>query len=132
MFGSLRRGVCRCRDRLDDLAVPGAAAQVALDAAPDGRLVPGVIALDQVACLHHQARGAETALHRAVGDEGLAQPLARLPYDHALDGHQLTPVAVGREHEAGIYRRPVHDDGAGTALALAAAVLGAGEPEPLA
>ncbi len=61
LHGFVRRG-----DRVDDLLVAGAAAQVALDRAAEiDRLSVGLFA-ERVARLHHDARRAEPALHRAV------------------------------------------------------------------
>ena len=60
------------------------------------------LARQQVTRLDHQARRAEPALHRATGNEAVAQAPTGRTRDHALDGHQLAPVAVDREHQAGI------------------------------
>src|SRR5512134_3584666 len=85
-------------DRVDDLAVAGAAAQVAFDAAADRGFARARVALDQVARLHDEARGAEAALHRAVRHERVPQALAGLGSRYAFDGDELARVAVDREH----------------------------------
>ncbi len=51
---------------------------------------------------------------------------------HAFDGGDARAVGLRRQHQAGTHRRAVDQHGARAAVAVAAAFLGAGEPQPLA
>src|SRR5215471_1921463 len=67
----------RVLDRLDDVDVAGAAAEVSGDRPADLVLVGVLVALDERARSHHHARGAEAALEAVLLHEAL------------LDGVQL-------------------------------------------
>src|ERR1051326_2112437 len=81
-------------DRLDDLLVPGAAAQVArqrlLDLAVGGIRHPA----QQVVAGHHKARRAEAALHGARIDERLLHPVQLARAGQALYGAHLAPLGL--------------------------------------
>jgi hypothetical protein len=124
--------------RVEDRAIPGAAAEVS------GERLDRLLARDALALepereeRHHEARGAEAALGSMGLDHGalhrVQRPVRRL---EALDRHHL--LAVERRHEADArvdravaHRAAVrlaHDHGAGAAVALGAALLGAAAPE---
>ena len=109
-------------DAVDDLAVAGAAAEVA----PDGvanLLLGGIgVFVQQRLARHDHARGAEAALHRPADPEGVDKGLL-LEGRKALHRLDAPPIHLPGGHHAGLHRRAVHDDGAGAAGALAAAVL---------
>src|SRR5438093_3459364 len=117
--------------RLDDLDVAGAAAQV-----PGERLADLVGARRAI---HGQQRPgredhagcAEAALGGAQPREGVLERIERVALQ-PLDGHEGAPGEPRRQHQAGADRLAVEQHGAGTAHALAASVLGAGEREAVA
>src|SRR3954469_7277701 len=78
------------------------------------------------------ARRAVAALVPVVPDEGRLHwmQVARLP--QALDGRDLVALMHDAQGQAGIQPSPVHDDGAGAALAVVAALLAARELQMLA
>ncbi len=116
----------RQQNGVDDLHIPGAAADVVADG--KGRLLPGGIwvRVQQSLGAHHHAGDAEAALDRPRHAEGVgvdvlfkvAQAL------HRDDGLALQLVRLG---DAGLGRLAVDQHRAGAAGALAAAVLHAGE-----
>ena len=119
-------------DGLDDLLVAGAAAQVAADARLD--LVPaGVgVLVQQRLGRHDHAGGAVAALGGGLLDEGLLDGVELVVVAQALDGVHPAALGLERRVDAGGHRLAVHQDGAGAALALAAADLGADEAQPVA
>src|SRR5450759_2539802 len=114
-------------DRLGDLLVARAAAQVACEALLDLR-DGGMGVLRQEGVGRHELAGdAEAALDGALVEERLLER-AQVPVDREpLDRHDLRPVGLDREHQAGIDDAAVQADGARTALAHEAAFLGARE-----
>src|SRR5262245_21121632 len=119
-------------DRLVDLLVAGAAAEVAGDRLADSFAGRIGLALEQGFRGHQDARGAVAALRRSeVGKSGL-QRMQLGAAGKAFHGLDAAPLALHRQHEAGELRLAVEQYGAGAALAELAAVLGAGEGEVLA
>ena len=78
------------------------------------------------------AGGAVAALEAVVLEEGLLQRVQLVAVGQALDGGDLGAVGGDREHQAGVDAAAVEQDGAGAALAVVAALLGAGQIEVLA
>ena len=67
-----------------------------------------------------------------MGDEGGLHRMQRVALGEALDGDDVGAVVADGERQAGIDAPAVDQHGAGAALAAVAALLGAGEVEPLA
>src|SRR5690606_13870908 len=113
----------------DDVAVPGAPAEVALQALPD--LVLGGVGVlpDQIDRRHDHSGSAVAALQRVLLVEGplhgVPVPVAR----QALDRHDLAAVGLDGEHRAALDALAVHEDRAGAAVAGVAADRRAGLPE---
>ncbi len=80
----------------------------------------------------HHPRNADAALHAALVDEGFLQRVQPAFVEQALDGLHRGAVGLVGHHQARVDGLPVHEHGAGAALALAAAFLGAGEPQVVA
>eukprot|EP01032_Pedospumella_encystans_P027696 gene27697-31289_t len=77
---------------------------------------------------HHLARRAVAALQRVVVDEGLLHRMQRaVGRGDALDGGDGAAVGLHAQREAGGDAPAVEVHGAGTALAVVAALLGAGQ-----
>ena len=111
------------RNALDDLLVAGAAADVTANGVLDlflGGL--GVLGDERCTC-HDHAGDTKTALHGAHGTKGVHKGLAHV-LGQALDGHDVATGGKGGGQHAGLDGRAVHVNGAGTARALGAAVLG--------
>src|SRR5688500_15826933 len=85
---------------------------------------------------HGDAWRADTALGAAVLDQralhGVQHLLTARPRRQPFHGHDRPAVALARSDQTRIDRLPVHQHGAGAALALAAAFLGAGQAQVLA
>ena len=102
--------------------VAGAAAEVARDGGADLQLCRVGIAVQQGLGAQDKARRAEAALQRVVIDDGLLQRVQDAALGQPLDRrHPFARDGQG-QHQAGIDRLAVHDDGAGTALADTAAL----------
>ena len=119
-------------DRLDDVLVAGAAAQVARQREAD-LVLGGVRVLgEQRLRGEHHPRRAEAALEAVLLREPLLDRVQLARRTEPLDGGDLVAVGLDGEHRAALHRGAVHEDGAGTAVGGVAAGVGAGEPEPLA
>src|SRR5215468_9377789 len=117
---------------LDDVVVAGAPAQVALEPVPDLVLAGIRHPLAQVGRAHDHARRAEPALQAVVLAERGLHRMELAAAGQALDGRDLGPVGLDREHRAGLDRLAVDVDGARAALTGIAADVRTGEPEVLA
>ena len=117
--------------RVEDLLVPGAAAEIPRERLAD-LVVRGVgNAPEEIVGRDHEARGAEAALHGAGLDESRLHPVRRPVLRQALDGHDLVAVRLRGEHQARADERPVQEHRARAALALLARVLRPGQAEPV-
>ena len=111
------------RDALDNLLVAGATADIAADGVLD-LLLGGLGVLGDERCTRHDHAGdAKAALHGAHGAKGVHKGLAHV-LGQALDGHDVAAGGKSGGQYARLDGRTVHVDGAGTAGALGAAVLG--------
>ena len=122
----------RLLDRGDDVGIGAAAADVAAHQLAD--FVGG-----RRPALRDEARGradltgrAVAALECVVVDEGLLQRMQRAVGGEPLDGGDLGAVLHDDQRQAGIDAPAVDQDRAGAALALIAALLGAGQIETVA
>src|SRR6266851_1928744 len=122
------------RDRLNDVLVAGAAAEIAFEFFADG-VVRKIMALamDDIYRGHDHAGGAETALQAVMFAERLLHRMQRRAVGgKALDGLDLMSVGHHRERGAGFDRLAVEMHDAGAALRGVAADMGAGQPQILA
>src|ERR671915_2629979 len=114
-------------DRLDDPQVAGAAAEVAGEGLAQ-LLVAGIRMLPQERLHRHQeARSAEPALERVRLMESALERVEAIVAREALDRPERAAARLDRQHQAGPHRLAVELDRAGTADALLAADLRAGE-----
>ena len=119
-------------DRLDDVHVAGAAAEVAADPLADLRLGRVGVLAEQPGGLHDHPRGAEAALEAVLVPERLLERMEGGAVGHALDGPDLAAVGLDGEHRARLGALAVDVDGARAAVARVAADVGAGQPEVVA
>src|SRR6267143_6364266 len=119
------------RDRLDDVLVAGAAAEIAFEFLADGVVAEVVaLAVDDVDRGHDHAGGAEAALQAVMLAERLLHRMQRRAVGgQTFDGLDLVPVSHYRERGAGLDRLAVEMHDAGTALRGVAADMGAGQPK---
>src|SRR5579859_338858 len=122
----------RFGDRLDDLVVAGAAAEIAHHPVFDLVLAGVRVAVQQRFRRHDLARRADAALEAAVIDEGLLQRMQLLALGHALDRGDPRAVHLHGQRDAGGDEAAVEQHGAGATDADAARLLGAGEAEVVA
>src|SRR4029078_10858655 len=99
-------------DRLHDVHVARAAAEVAADPRPDLLLVGLRVLLQEPGRLHDHPRRAEAALEAVLVPERLLEGVERGAVGHALDRLDLGAVGLDREHRAGARALPVDVDGA--------------------
>jgi hypothetical protein len=119
-------------DRIDDLSVTGAAADVAGQRLADLHRGGLGHTAEKVVSRHYQARGAEATLHRTRFDKSLLHRVQHLPLQQPFDRDNLSSFGLAAEHEARADELPVHIHGARSAFALLACVLRAGKLQPLA
>ena len=117
---------------VEDLLVPGAAAEV-----PGERLADLVVrrvrdAPEEIGRGDDEARRAEAALHRAGVGERLLHRVEAGVAAEALDRDDVVPVGLRGEDEARAHELAVEEDRARAALALLARVLRPGQLEPVA
>ena len=122
----------RLLDRLDDVHVAGAAAEVAADALADLPLVgSGFWSSSQAACMI--IPGVQKPHWRPCWSQNACWSGWRVaPVGHALDGGDLAAVGLDGEHRARLGALPVDVDGARAAVAGVAADVRAGQPEVVA
>src|ERR1041385_6990936 len=89
-------------------------------------------AIDDVGRAHRDPRRADPALRTAAHDQLALHRVQHVAARQTLDGGDPAAVALAGSDQAGVDRLAVELDGARTALALAAALLGAGQPQVLA
>src|SRR6516165_937274 len=116
------------RDRLDNIVIAGAAADIALEFLAD-RVLVEVVALTahHVDRRHDHARCAIAALQAVILTEGGLHRMQLLAIGEALDGGDARAVALHDEQGACLHALAVHMHRAGAALARIAAHMGAGE-----
>src|SRR6185312_5004234 len=137
LLGGLgRRGAHLARalgDRLDDVVVAGAAANVAFESVTDRRLVEiRTFPIDEVDRGHDHSRRAEAALQTVIVLEGLLHRVQLAALSEALDCGHLRAVAARRQHRACLDRAAVDMDDTGAALRRVAPDMGAGQAQILA
>ena len=119
-------------DRVHDRLVARAPAQVPGQRLPDLRVRRTGAAVEQVVGGDDQPRGAEAALHGAALEERLLHRVEILLRREPLHGGDLAPLRLSGGDEARTRRHAVEVHGAGSAFALLAGVLRAGQAHPLA
>ncbi len=136
-------------DRRDDVGIGGAAAEIAAHALADLLVVEGDVRSRQISAhragpaglglAQHAdrraelARGTVAALEGVMVDERLLERMQVVAIGcQPLDGDDLGVLVRDGEGQAAIHAPAVEQDGAGSALPVVAALLGAGEAEPLA
>src|SRR6266508_86182 len=118
--------------RLDDPLVAGTAAEYCREALADLDLGRPGIGPKQIQRRQQHPRRAEAALQAVVLVEGLLQRMQLAVLHQPLHRHELRPVRLHREHQAGAGRQAVDEHGAGAADAVLATDVGPGEAQVLA
>src|SRR5438445_5574601 len=131
---SLLRGhvLGRPLDRLDDVVVARAPAQVTLQLVPDQLLRWLGVALEHLVDRHDHAWRAEPALEPMLLPESLLNRVQLAVLRQPLDRHDIGAVRLAGEEGAGLDGLTVHDDRAGAALARVTADVCPGEAHRLA
>src|SRR5208282_6572463 len=116
-------------DRLKDSEVPATAADVAVHGRSDLRFGRMGVRRQQGDGGDDHAGNTESALEGARIGERLLNRVQPVAVSETFDGRDRPADRLRHGSDAGTDRDPVDEDLAGSALAFAAAVLGAGEPE---
>src|SRR5205809_3493027 len=105
-------------DRLDDVVVAGAAAEIALKLVADGVVVEVVpLTVDDVDGRHDHARRAVAALQAVVLAKSFLHRMQRaVRFGQALNRGDVGAIELPSEHGAGLHRLAVDVDYASTAL----------------
>src|SRR3954447_5848509 len=126
-------GARASHDALDDVVIPGAAAQIAFQALSYLVLGRTRMALGEVERVHHHARSAEAALQAVVLlESGLHGMQGTVRVRDGFDREDVGPLRPHRYDRAALDRLPVHVSCAGAALGGVAADVRAGEAQVLA
>jgi len=121
---SLARGFL---DRVDDVLIAGAAAEIAIERVADFLLGGVGVAFEELAGSHDHAGGAEAALEAVLVPESLLDGVEVAIGGEAFDGDDVAAVGLDREHGAAFDDFAVKGDGACAADGRLAADVGAGE-----
>src|ERR1700686_4881924 len=113
----------------DDARVSPAAANIALQRAPDVGFTGMRSLLQQAHARHDHSGRAVAALHGVSLDEGLLQGMKAAVLRQPFDGGDLFSFDLGDGRDAGAHGRAIDEYGACAAMAFATAVLAAGEIE---
>src|SRR6185437_5183112 len=108
-------------DRLDDVLVAGAPAEIPLQAVADVLLARVRPVPHQIERAHHHARGAKSALQPVAGLEGGLHGMKTLTGSDALDGGDVLALDLGGEYVAALHGPPPHVYRAGAATGSVAA-----------
>src|SRR5271165_1903120 len=120
-------------DRLDDVVIAGAAADVAFEPVADRRFVEmRALAIDEVDRRHDHAGRAEAALKAVVVLKRLLHRMKLATLREPLDRRDMRTLAACRQRRAALDRLAVDMDDAGPALRRVAADMRAGEPQMIA
>src|SRR5262245_35388772 len=128
-LGHLLRGVL---DRLDDVVVAGAAAQIALEEVADLGFARLLLALEELVGSHDHARCAEAALEAVLLPEALLDRVELSVLGEPLDREDVSAVGLNGKHVARLRRSAVDHDRAGAALARVAPDVRPGEIQDVA
>src|SRR5262249_41767787 len=118
-------------DGFDDVDVPGAAAEIPRDRAPDVALARIGIGFQERVARHHHAGGAIAALQAVLLKETLLDGIELAFLLEAFDSCDVAAVCLNGEHRAGFDRHSVEEHGTGAAMRRVAADVRASEPQVL-
>src|SRR5215204_4561797 len=122
----------RLFDRLDDVHVPGTAADVPLDCLPNLVLAGARVGVEQVFRGHQHARRAVAALQRVGLTERLLERMQLAVAGETLNRLDRRPVGLDRKHHAALDGVAVVEDGTRAAVARVAADVCPGQIEVVA
>src|SRR6266498_4249101 len=127
---SCRRDSLRRRlDRLDDVHVAGAPADVALNRLPNLLFTRLRMDAQERGRAYQHPRGAVAALEGVVIGERLLQRRELAVLGESLDGLDLCTVGLDRQQHAALHEEAVHEHGTGTTVAGVAADVASGQIE---
>src|SRR6266511_13585 len=104
-------------NRLDDLHIAGAAAQMPDHGVADLVLARIGVLVEQRLCRQDESRGAEAALDAALLHEGFLDLIELAAVSERCDGLDVLALRLHRQIEAGVDRLAVDENRAGAALA---------------
>jgi hypothetical protein len=114
-------------NRIDNMRITRAAAQVALDAVGDLFAAGFRVALEQLDSGHDHTRRAVTALQPVAFPETFLHRMKLTISSEALDSGHFGTVGLDGKNGAGLHRAAILQDGAGATNAGFAAYVGAGQ-----
>src|SRR4030095_12808070 len=118
-------------NRLDDVVIAGAPAQIAFELVPDLRLGRLRVAFEHLVGCQDHAGCAEAALQPVLLPEPLLDRLQLAVLGQSLDRRDIGAVHLDGEEGAGLDGVAVHEDRARAALARVAADVGPGQADRL-
>src|SRR5690606_1470448 len=131
-FGRSGRDASGVLDRLDDVLVAGAPADIAFEVLADLGLGGLRVVGQQGNGRHHHAGGAEAALQAMALAKRRLDGMELVAFGQAFDRGDRAAIDLEGEYRAGFDRAAVDMDGAGAALGGVATLVGTGQAELLA
>src|SRR2546427_11631526 len=131
-FRGLAHDARRVVDRLHDVHVTGAAAEIPRDRLADLQLRRLLVLLEQGDGGHHHSGSAEAALQPVLLVEAFLDRMELPVLLEPLDGRDRPLIGLHGEHRARLHRAAVEEHRAGAAVGGIAADVRAGHPEVLA
>jgi hypothetical protein len=116
-------------NRADNLVIARASAEIVREAEPD--IVFGGVGVLVEQCFggHQKARRADAALQSGAFEEALLKGVEMALGSQSFDGLQGGTLSFHREDDATVHWHAVHDDRAGSAVAIIATFLGTGQAQ---
>ena len=122
----------RRHDRLDDVVIPGATADVALKVVANLMFAGLRIFRQKRCCRHHHARRAKAALQPVmILKRLLDHPKRPVRIRHTLDRADIRPSHVLRKDRAAFHQLAIHMHDTGATLRRVAADMRAGKPQSI-
>src|SRR5688572_21679796 len=121
--------LCGVLNRVDDVLITRAAAQIAGDTFADLALRRRRVVVQQRHCRHDHSRRAEAALKPVLLPEALLQGMQLTLRGKPLDRGDRGAIGLDGEHRARLHAAAIDEHGARAALAGVAADVGAREAQ---
>jgi hypothetical protein len=129
MVFSFGQPLGRRLNRLDDVHIASAPAEVSRNGLADFELGRLLVAGQECGAGHHHPRRAVAALQPVLLPETFLNGVKLPVLLQALDGGELVAVGLDGKHGAGLHRLSVEENGAGAAVGGVAANVRPGQPE---
>jgi hypothetical protein len=119
-------------DGADDFIIAGTAAEISGELEADVVFGGLWVFVEESLGGHEEAGSADAALQGGTFKEALLERVQMTVLGEAFDGFDFRAFGFRRENDAAIHGDAIHDDGAGSAITVVAALFGAGQTQRVA